>query len=52
MRRQVLTRDGLQALDRQADVNEANEQGFTVLMVACSLGLVDVVQILLRAGTS
>ena len=42
--------DALQALDRQADVNEANEQGFTVLMVACSLGLADVVELLLRAG--
>ena len=38
------------ALERGGDVNEANEQGFTVLMVACSLGMVDVVQILLGAG--
>ena len=42
--------NALQALDRQADVNETNDQGFTVLMVACSLGLVDVVELLLRAG--
>jgi len=38
------------ALEQAADVNETNEQGFTVLMVASSLGLFDVVALLLQAG--
>jgi hypothetical protein len=37
-------------LDQGADVNERNGQGFTVLMVACSLGMVDAVHLLLGAG--
>ena len=38
------------ALDQRGDVNERNEQGFTVLMVASSLGLASVVELLLGAG--
>ena len=38
------------ALDQRGDVNEKNEQGFTVLMVASSLGLASVVELLLGAG--
>jgi len=33
------------ALDMRGDVNELNEDGFTVLMVACSLGMPDVVRL-------
>jgi len=35
------------ALDMGGDVNEVNADGFTVLMVACSLGMPDVVRLVL-----